>query len=63
MSARMAVIVVGGVGKDAIIAAAINRRHSQQRHHWSRRLNPTTATIDNERYCHRKLLPLLLPHS
>jgi hypothetical protein len=50
MSERMAVIVVGGVGKDAIVAAAINRRHSRQRRHWRHWLNPTAAAADNDRY-------------
>jgi hypothetical protein len=45
MRARMAVIFVGGIGKDAIIAAIINRHHSQQCHHWRRWLNPTTAAV------------------
>jgi hypothetical protein len=49
MRARMAVVVVGGVGKDAIVAAAINRRHSRRCRHGHRRLNPTAAAIDNDR--------------
>jgi hypothetical protein len=59
----MAVVVVGGVGKDALVAAAINCPRSQQRHHWRRQLNPTAATIDNNRYRCRRQSPSLLPHS
>jgi hypothetical protein len=63
MRARMAVVVVGGVGKDAIVAAAINHCHSrqcQQRHHW---LNPTATAVDNALIFRRRRPPLLLPHS
>jgi hypothetical protein len=48
----MAVVVVGGIGKDAIIAAAINRRHRRQCRHQRRWLNPTTAAVDND--CYRR---------
>jgi hypothetical protein len=63
MRARIAVVVVGGGGKVAIIAAAINRRHSLRRCHWCRWLNPTTATNDNDRYRRCRQPPLPLPHS
>jgi hypothetical protein len=53
----MAVIVVGGVGKDAIVATAINFCHSQRRRHWCRWLNPTAAAVNNNRYCRRQRLP------
>jgi hypothetical protein len=47
----MVVIVVIAGGKDAIVAAAINHRHSQRHRHlrwyW---LNPNTAAINNDRY-------------
>jgi hypothetical protein len=59
----MAAVVVGGVGKDAIVAAAINRRHSQQCRHQRRRLNLTAAAIDNKRYCRRQQSPSPLPYS
>jgi hypothetical protein len=51
MRARMAVVVLGVGGKDAIVAAAINRRNSQQHHYGHRWLNPTTTAINNDRYC------------
>jgi hypothetical protein len=63
MRARTAVIVVGGIGKDPIVAAAIYCRHSQQCRHWRRQLNLTTAAVNNDRYCRRQRLPSLLPHS
>ncbi len=63
MRARIVVVVVGGVGKDAIVPAAINPRHSRQRRHRRHRLNPTAAAIDNNRYCRHQRLPLPLPHS
>ncbi len=63
MRARMAVVVVGGVGKDAIVAAAINRRCSRCHRHRRRRLNPTAAAIDNDHYHRRRRSPLPLPHS
>jgi hypothetical protein len=47
----MAVIVMGGIIKDAIVASAINHCHSQRCHHWRRWLNPTAAAINNDRYC------------
>jgi hypothetical protein len=59
----MAVIVMGGVGKDAIVTAAINRRHSWQCCHRRRWLNPTAATVDDDRYRCRQQSPLPLPHS
>jgi hypothetical protein len=59
----MAVVVVGGVGKDAIVATAINRRHSQRRRHRHRRLNPTAAAIDNDRYRRCRRSPSPLQHS
>jgi hypothetical protein len=52
MRARILVVVVVGDGKDAIIAAAINRHHSLGPCHQRRRLNPTTTTIDNDPYRH-----------
>jgi hypothetical protein len=54
MRARMAVVVVGGVGKDATVAAAINCRHNQQCRHWCSWLNslPTTTTIAAINDCH-----------
>jgi hypothetical protein len=51
MRVRVVVIVMGGSGKDAIIAAAINQRHCQQCHHWRCQLNPTAAAINDDRYC------------
>jgi hypothetical protein len=59
MRARVAVVVVGGSGKDAIIATAINRCHHQQCCHWRCWLNPTAlpplmttiATVDNRHCC------------
>jgi hypothetical protein len=48
----MALVVVQGAGKDAIVANAINRRNSQQHCHWSRQLNPNAAAVNNNRYCH-----------
>jgi hypothetical protein len=47
----MVVIVVIAGGKDAKVAAAINRCHSQQHRHWSRWLNPIVAAINNDHYC------------
>jgi hypothetical protein len=47
----MAVIVVGGVGKDTIVAATINHRHSPQCRRGHRWLNPTATAINNDRYC------------
>jgi hypothetical protein len=63
MRARMVVVVVGGVGKYAIVAATINPRHSRRRRHRRRWLNPIAAVVNNECYCRRRQLPLLLPHS
>jgi hypothetical protein len=63
MRARMAVIVVGGIGKKAIVASTINHCHSQQRRHWHCRLNPTAPPIDNNRYRRHQRSPSLLPHS
>ncbi len=57
----MAVVVVGGGGKDAIVAAAINCCHSQRCHHQHPWLNPTTAAIDNDRYCRHQQRPLSPP--
>jgi hypothetical protein len=51
MTARTAVTVKISGGKDAIVAAAINCRHSQQCCHQSRQINPIVAAIDNNRYC------------
>jgi hypothetical protein len=59
----MAVVVVGGVVKDAIVVAAINHRHSWGRRHRHRWLNPTAATVNNDHYCRRQQSSLPLPHS
>jgi hypothetical protein len=59
----MAVVVIGGISKDTIVAAAINCRHSQQcrlQYCW---LNPTATAIDNDHYLRRQGLPSPLPHS
>jgi hypothetical protein len=50
MRARIVIIVVIAGGKEAIVAAAINRCHSQRCRHWSRQLNPIVASIDNDCY-------------
>jgi hypothetical protein len=50
----MVVFVMGGISKDAIVAAAINRRHSRRCRHRRRRLNPTAAAMDNDCYRHRR---------
>jgi hypothetical protein len=59
----MVVIVMGGIGKDAIIDATINHHHSQWCHHWHCQLNPIAAAINNDCYCCRQQLLLPLPHS
>ncbi len=51
MRARVAIVIVGGNGKDIIIAATINRCH------WHRWLNPTAAAFEDNHYCHRQQPP------
>jgi hypothetical protein len=63
MRARMVVIVVISGGKDTIVAAAINCRHSQRPRHWSCQINPIVAAVDNDRYRCCQQPPLPLPHS
>jgi hypothetical protein len=59
----MAVVIVEGGGKGAIVTAAINCCHNQQHRHWSRRLNPTIAAIYNNQYCRRQQPPSPVPYS
>ncbi len=54
---------LGGSGKDAIVAAVINRHHHQGCRHRRHRLNPTAPTIDGNCYGHRRGPQLLLLHS
>jgi hypothetical protein len=50
----MAVIIMGGSGKDAIIAATINHHHHKQCRHWCHWLNPIIAAINDDRYYHHQ---------
>ncbi len=49
--ARMAVIIMGGGGKDTTVGAAINRNHSLRCRHQRYEFNPIAAAVDNNSYC------------